>query len=80
MRFAKIAEGVAIVTARRKELTDKEAVYPETMWPIGHFDELIRRGFLVEVNEVKRKVSFPERDTKVTKAPEEPKKKSSKGK
>jgi hypothetical protein len=51
MRFFKIAEKVALVTAGRKTLTDKDKVYPETLWRGGQCDELLRRGFLVEVAE-----------------------------
>lgn len=59
MRYVKIAPKVANVTCGRKTLSDKEAVYPETMWPVGHVDELLKRGFLVEAAEPDRSISNP---------------------
>lgn len=49
MRYARIADKVANVTAGRKTLEDKKAVYRETMFR-GNFDELVRRGFLTIVD------------------------------
>lgn len=72
MRKLKIADNVALVTCGRKTFTDKSKTYSEALWPNGRVDDLIRRGFLVVVEEsTPTKESKPQAKTKkhvVTKA------------
>lgn len=60
MRFAKIAEKVALVTCGRKTFTDKGQTYSEAQWPKGHFDDLLRRGFLVLVEGEEKAIENPD--------------------
>jgi hypothetical protein len=50
MRYVKIKTGVISVRCGKKYLTDKTAVYQTTMWPNDDALDLIKRGFLIEVD------------------------------
>lgn len=50
-RFAKIVPGVISVFCRSKHLNDKNAIYPFQMWQGDDALDLIKRGFLYEVDE-----------------------------
>lgn len=63
MRFFKIAKKVAHIQVRRKTLTDKDQVFPETLLPAGQFNDLVRRGFIYEVNAEDKKINTAELDT-----------------
>lgn len=51
MRFVKIKPGIISVVCRGKELKDKQAVYPFNKWSGEDALDLIKRGFLIEVNQ-----------------------------
>lgn len=49
IRTARLRKDVSLVTCGNLILRDKNKDYPETMWKVeGTFDDLIKRGFLVE--------------------------------
>lgn len=52
-RIAKIADNVPFVTCGNKIFRDKNRTYNDGLWGEETFKELIRRGFLVEIQESK---------------------------
>jgi hypothetical protein len=50
LRYVKIKHGVISARCGKKYLTDKTAVYQTTMWPGEDALDLIKRGFLIEVD------------------------------
>lgn len=50
LRYVKIKPGVISARCGKKYLTDKTAVYQTNMWPGDDALDLIKRGFLIEVD------------------------------
>lgn len=65
MRYAKIHPEVSCCAYKHGVLHDKEAIYPETQWGNGEFQERIDRGFLVEVEASAEDKSEPEIKDKI---------------
>ncbi len=72
MKFFKIHPEVSCCAYKSGVLHDKDAVYPETMWPEGEALTRVARGFLVEVVEKAEvtKTKEPEKKTDEIKEPE----------